>query len=52
MLSSTSLTRSFRENSGPFFSLAAMATTTSSNMLAARSIRSLWPLVMGSKVPG
>ena len=39
-------------NMGFFFSLEAMATMTSSNMEAARSIKSLWPLVMGSKVPG
>ena len=34
------------------FSLVATATTTRSNSLAARSTRSTWPLVMGSKVPG
>lgn len=35
-----------------FFSLVATATTTLSNSLAALSMRSIWPLVMGSNVPG
>src|SRR5699024_3524646 len=49
---SAKLTRSSMENSGRFASLSATATMTTSNMREARSIKSLWPLVMGSKVPG
>ena len=47
-----SATRVSRSKRGAFFSLVATATTTRSNSLAARSTRSTWPLVMGSKVPG
>src|SRR5690606_13065059 len=55
MSASTRRVRSMRSswlNIGVLPGLAAMATTTSSKMPAARRTRSLWPLVMGSNVPG
>ena len=39
-------------NNGDFFSLEATPTTILSKSFAARSTKSTWPLVMGSKVPG
>ena len=47
-----SSTRSSRENSGVFDGFAAIATTTRWKIDAARRMRSWWPLVIGSKVPG
>src|SRR6478672_7503597 len=45
-------TRSSRLKKGRFVRLSATATTTSSNVLAARRTRSWCPKVMGSNVPG
>ena len=45
-------TRSDSGRVGPLDGLAAMPTITFSNSGAARATRSIWPLVIGSKVPG
>ena len=45
-------TRSCNENIGFFSGFAAIATTTESNIFAARDASSLWPSVIGSNVPG
>src|SRR5690606_1602881 len=50
--SRASLTRSSSGSVGPLAWLAATPTITFSNSGAARSTRSMWPLVIGSKVPG
>src|SRR3990167_755679 len=50
--SCASSTRCSRGNSGFFLGLAATAMITWSNRREARSTRSPWPLVIGSKVPG
>src|SRR3990167_9876847 len=50
--SCASSTRCSRGNSGFFLGLAATAMITWSNRRAARSTKSPWPLVIGSKVPG
>src|SRR5690606_38795670 len=45
-------TRNSSGNVGPLDWLAATTTIRRSNIGAARSTRSMWPLVIGSKVPG
>src|SRR5690606_12039512 len=50
--SRASFTRSSSDSVGPLAWLAATPTITFSNSGAARSTRSMWPLVIGSKVPG
>ena len=50
--SRASSTRSSSGSVGPLEGLCATPTTTFSNNGAARCTRSMWPLVMGSNVPG